>query len=145
MKKGGKTIVMDIWPFVHEMFDNSSPAAWPHKKGQPNGPLVACFLWDGKENDAFWIRQMNRALSAIEAKVYGVGAAPSTPIYTNTTLAERTGVSDVYRQKLDSLRETRKKYDPYDVMGQAGGFRIPLPEGERDQRIKKSYAMCLIS
>ena len=109
------------------MFDNSSPAAWPHEKGQPNGPLVAIFLWDGKENDAFWIDQMNRALSAIEAKVYGVGVAPSKPIYCNNTLAKRTTVSSVYRQNLESLSKTRKKYDPNDVMGQAGGFRIPLP------------------
>ena len=138
-------IVMDIWPFVHEMFDNSSPAAWPHKKGQPIGPLVTYFLWDGKENDAFWIEQMRRALSAIEAKVYGAGVAPTTPIYGNTTLVERTAVHEVYRQNLDSLRETRKKYDPYNVMGQAGGFRIPFPEGERALRLHNSYAMCLIS
>jgi hypothetical protein len=136
---------MEVWPFVHEMFDNSSPGAWPHEKGQPNGPLLVYFLWEGEENDAFWISQMNRALSAIEAKAYGVGVAPSTPIYTNTTLAERTAISEVYRGNLDSLRETRKKYDPYDVMGQAGGFKIPLPEGEQDPRSHKSYATCLIS
>jgi hypothetical protein len=120
-------VVIDIWPFVHEMFDNSSPAAWSHVKGQPNGPLLAYFLWDGEENDAFWVGQMNRALSAIEAKVYGVGAAHSTPIYSNTTLAERTAVNEVYRLNLETLRKTRKKYDPNNVMGQAGGFRIPLP------------------
>lgn len=119
--------IVDIWPFVHEMFDNSSPAAWPHEKGQPNGPLVAIFQWDGEENDAFWISQMDRALSAIEAKVYRAGTASSTPIYCNNTLADRTAVSDVYRLNLDSLAKTRKKYDPYDVMGQAGGFKIPLP------------------
>lgn len=109
------------------MFDKSSPAAWPHEEGDPNGPLLAYFLWDGEENDAFWIGQMNRALSAIEAKVYGVGVAPSKPIYCNNTLAKRTTVSSVYRQNLESLSKTRKKYDPNDVMGQAGGFRIPLP------------------
>jgi hypothetical protein len=87
------------------------------------------FLWGGEENDAFWISRATRALSAIEAKVYRVGAAPSTPIYSNTTLAERTAVGEIYRLNLDSLR---KEYDPDNVLGQAGGFSITFPaQGER--------------
>ncbi|KAF8132955.1 hypothetical protein EV363DRAFT_1416515 [Boletus edulis] len=37
-------------------------SAWPHVKGQPNDPILAYSLWEGSENDNFWIQQMERAM-----------------------------------------------------------------------------------
>jgi len=128
MKKySAKTVIVDVWPFLPEMFDKSTPAAWPHKKGQPNGPLLNLLQWEGQENDEFWLTRMNHALDAIQEKVYGKGVLPTRPVYSNTSLAGRTSSKDVYRENLESLRTFRKSIDPYDVMSQAGGYKIPLP------------------
>ncbi|KAF8122357.1 hypothetical protein EV363DRAFT_1554935 [Boletus edulis] len=66
---GGKPVVIDIWPFTETMFNNATECAWPHVKDQPNGPILAYFLWEGSENDKFWIQQMERAMKAIKKKV----------------------------------------------------------------------------
>jgi hypothetical protein len=124
----GRMVVAEIWPFLSTMFDNSSPAAWPHIKGEPNGPLVVYFLWDGKEYDEFWIKLMKEALSNIHAVAMSEKCTTdSAPVYWNTTLGD-TPVQDIYRNNFTSLRVTRAKYDPKDIMGQTGGFRIPLPK-----------------
>ncbi|KAF8423164.1 hypothetical protein L210DRAFT_3509833 [Boletus edulis BED1] len=65
----GKRVVIDIWPFTETMFNNATECAWPHVKDQPNGPILAYFLWEGSENDNFWIQQMERAMKAIKKKV----------------------------------------------------------------------------
>jgi len=124
----GRMVVAEVWPFLPTMFDNSSPAAWPHFKGQPNGPLVVYFLWDGKEYDEFWINQMKEALANIRAVAMSEKCATDNmPVYWNTTLGD-TPVQDIYCNNLTSLSRTRAKYDPKDVMKNTGGFRIPLPQ-----------------
>ncbi|KAG1741127.1 hypothetical protein EDB19DRAFT_1706487 [Suillus lakei] len=111
----GKTAVIDIWPFLPSMFDTSTSAAWPHKKGQPNGPLLVCFQWEGESNDMYWIGLMMQILQSIQ----------KLPKYCNTSLAD-TPVKDIYKKHLSKLRLIRAKYDPDDMMGRTGGFRIPL-------------------
>ena len=124
----GEMVVTEIWPFLNTMFDKSSPAAWPHVKGQPNGPLIVYFLWDGKEYDEFWIDQMKEALANIRTVALSEKCTTdNTPVYWNTTLGD-TSVQEIYRNNLASLSSTRAKYDPKDIMKNAGGFRIPLPK-----------------
>ncbi|KAF8122402.1 hypothetical protein EV363DRAFT_1274784 [Boletus edulis] len=126
---GGKRVVIDIWPFTKTMFDNATECAWPHVKDQPNGPILAYFLWEGSENDKFWIQQMERAMKAIKKKVdkaRGPQAEP-LPVYLNTTL-DTTRVEDVYGDNFEDLKAARKKFDPRRVMDLTGGFRIPHPD-----------------
>lgn len=51
------------------------------------------------------------------------------PVYSNCAL-EDTSVEQIYRGNLKKLIKVRQKYDPEDIMGQAGGFKIPLPEDD---------------
>ncbi|KAF8436318.1 hypothetical protein L210DRAFT_3549436 [Boletus edulis BED1] len=126
---GGKRVVIDIWPFTKTMFDNATECAWPHVKDQPNGPILAYFLWEGSENDKFWIQQMERAMKAIKKKVDKARAphAKPLPVYLNTTL-DTTRVEDVYGDNFEDLKAARKKFDPRRVMDLTGGFRIPHPD-----------------
>lgn len=128
---GGTRVIIDMWPFTSTMFDNSTAAAWPHVKDYPNGPVLAYFLWQGKENDAFWINTMQTALSAIKKQIKksrGKKAAP-LPVYCNTSL-DSTTVKEIYANNLDNLKKSRQKFDPDDLMSLTGGFRIPLPGDE---------------
>ncbi|KAG8982311.1 hypothetical protein FRB94_002601 [Tulasnella sp. JGI-2019a] len=50
---------------------------------------------------------------------------PDAPVYLNYSL-QGTNVQDIYHTDLEKLGKLRKKYDENDVMGQTGGFKIPL-------------------
>jgi len=126
---GGKRVVIDIWPFTKCMFYKATMCAWPHSWDQPNGPILAYFLWEGSENDKFWIQQMEHALKAIKKKVdkaRGPIAKP-LPVYSNTTL-DTTRPEDIYGDNFERLRVVRKMFDPEGVMDLTGGFKIPLPD-----------------
>lgn len=122
----GKTAVIDIWPFLPSMFDTSTSTAWPHEKGRPNGPLLACFQWEGENNDSFWIGMMKQILQSIQKVAEAEGCTnDKLPKYCNTSLAD-TPVQDIYKEHLPKLIAIRAKYDPNNMMGRTGGFRIPL-------------------
>lgn len=122
----GKSAVIDIWPFLPSMFDTSTSAAWPHEKGQPNGPLFVCFQWEGESNDKYWIGLMMQILQSIRKVAEAEGCTnDNLPKYCNTSLAD-TPLEDIYKNNLSKLMTIRAKYDPDDMMGRTGGFRIPL-------------------
>ncbi|KAF7982402.1 hypothetical protein HWV62_28503 [Athelia sp. TMB] len=126
-KHKGKLVLMDVWPFLPSIFDNSTPAAWAHKKGKPFGPLLAYFLWEDKAEDTFWLGRMQTALDNVRDVAIREGCfADNAPVYCNNAL-EYTAVEDIYRGGLKALSALRAKYDPTDVMGRTGGFKIPLP------------------
>jgi hypothetical protein len=132
-KYSGKMIVTDIWPFLPSIFDHSTPAAWPHERGLPYGPLVVYFLWEGEENDHAWIDQMKKALKNIHSVALQEHCTTQdAPVYLNAALSETTSVEDIYRHNLPKLSWLRRVFDPSDIMSNTGGFRIPLAPTPHD-------------
>ncbi|KAH9924781.1 uncharacterized protein B0H18DRAFT_1104924 [Fomitopsis serialis] len=127
--KNGLLVLIDVWPFLPTIFDNSpSGAAWPHKKGEAFGPLLAYFLWEKAEDDDFWLGKMKTALKNIREVALAEGCTTlKAPYYSNTSLEDITPRM-IYRGNLRKLGKVRAKYDPNDVMGQTGGFKIPLAD-----------------
>jgi len=123
----GFQIYVDIWPFVSTIFDNSSPSAWPHTKGNPSGPLVINFKWEGQENDNFWLSAMETMTADLVKIAVEQGCSTyDAAQYYNLSLDNVTA-SDIYRGNFTQLQAVRQKYDPENIMGHTGGFRIPLP------------------
>ncbi|KAG9014278.1 hypothetical protein FRB94_013588 [Tulasnella sp. JGI-2019a] len=123
----GKLIVLDVWPFLPTIFDNSTPSAWPHTKGNAFFPLLAYFLWEKKSDDQYWLGRMQQTLENIHKVAVAEHCInDSAPAYLNTSL-EYTPVENIYRTELKELSELRAKYDPTDVMRRTCGFKIPLP------------------
>ena len=129
-KHSGRLVVIEVWPFHSSIFDLSQPdAAWPHKPGDPYSPLIASFRWERPADDEFWLKEMNRSLDAILAVAEKEGCARrDMPRYLNTSL-ETVPVEMIYggKDQLEKLGKVRARYDPDDVMGRTGGFKIPLP------------------
>ncbi|KAG8780057.1 hypothetical protein FRC19_007956 [Serendipita sp. 401] len=126
-ENGGKRVVFEIWPAHSGIFDNSTPSAYPHKKGSPFGPMVVYCVWEGANNDHYWVNEMQRALHNLYHIALTEGCTNDRlPFYSNTSL-DSTKVSEIYRENYGNLRRVRLKYDPQDVMKHAGGFRIRLP------------------
>jgi len=128
-KNKGRMVVVDIWPFLPTMFDNSSDSAWPHEINAPNGPLLVYFMWEGKENDKVWIDQLKMALNIISLVAFKEKCiTPDAAVYLNTALddSDMPVLEKIYQNNLTDLCALRTKYDPGNVMGMTGGFRIPL-------------------
>lgn len=123
----GKLVLLDVWPFLPSIFDDSTPAAWPHSKGNAFGPLLAYFLWEGSSEDRYWVGVMQQALDNVRRVAEDEGCTDeNAPVYLNNAL-DYTPVNDIYRTNLVDLSDLRATYDRDDVMGRTGGFKIPLP------------------
>jgi hypothetical protein len=134
-------VVAEIWPFLPTMLKKSVDSAWPHNGTEPNGPLSLHFMWEGVENDGLWVGQMKTALRHIhEIALQEKCTTDDAPAYCNTTLEEVTTPSQIYRHNLDDLSALRTKYDPNNVMGRTGGFRIPLGHAVVDGTYKITNA-----
>jgi len=126
-KHKGRVVVADIWPLLPTMVNKKTDSAWPHMTG-PNGPLLVYFMWEGRENDAVWIKQMKTALDHIrQIAIEENCTTQDAPVYCNTALDHEgyTTVEKIYRNNLSDLRALRSIWDPDRVMDRAGGFRIP--------------------
>ncbi|KAF7441303.1 hypothetical protein PC9H_001652 [Pleurotus ostreatus] len=124
--RGGKLLSFPFFPCVTSIFNNSKPAAWPHSRDRVIVPLSAYFLWEGQENDEFWSVRMQTTLNNIKAVARREGYIyEDSPEYPTLAFGT-TNAEEIYRENLDKLVAIRKKYDPDNVMGLTGGFKIPL-------------------
>ena len=123
-KNDGLQIYIDIWPFNPKMYDNSKPAAWPHKQGEPNGPLVINFKWRNPADDDFWMDKVRATTEALREEAINQGVATQkTPIYYNLAL-DGTSAESIYQENTAQLASIRAKYDPRQTMNRTGGFRV---------------------
>nr|AGK29878.1 FAD-binding protein [Volvariella volvacea] len=125
---GGLQFYHNIWPLSPTMFENSPPSAWPHGPDTAFFPLPIRCLWQGKEDDKYWLD----TLAAVTEKVrrYAIEQGCTTdgaPVYYNLAL-DGTDVSLIYRENLPRLVDIRARYDRLGVMNRTGGFRIPLEQ-----------------
>ena len=125
-ENGGISMYADIWPFNPKMYDKSPICAWPHSKGNPSGPLVLNFKWVDATKDEFWIETIKTLTAAIKkAAVDERLTKEDAAAYYNLSIEEGVSVQDIYQENIAWLVKVKEEYDPYNVMGRTGGFRIP--------------------
>ncbi|KAF8813148.1 FAD-binding domain-containing protein [Phlegmacium glaucopus] len=132
LKQDGKkdwTITIKIKFYRDDIFSKSKSgnfSAWPHKRCTSYAPILVSFQWNEKDDD-FYVDKMKTVLSNIRAKAIECKCTTAdAPVYSNMALVDFTKAEDIYGEGLKELGRIRKCYDPSDVMGRVGGFRIPL-------------------
>lgn len=131
-KHGGTRTGIGMWPFTKAMFDSATESAWPHEKDKPNCPIMVYLTWEGKGHDKYWTGVMASTLKKLRDKVHSEREqSKGLPYFISTAFAEATSVEDLYGAHLERLKQLKKEYDPKDVMGLTGGFKIPLPPPDR--------------
>lgn len=118
---------MEVWPFLETIFQNSpQDSAWPHKNDEPLFPLLLWFIWENKDDDDFWLGKLKETVNNLYQVALSEGVTNvNVPYYANYSPGT-TPVMQIYRENINEIGKWRNQYDPTDVMGLTGGFRIPI-------------------
>ena len=87
-------------------------------------PTNIYFGWSSSARDAEVAAMLRQSSAAVRAAALADGQdVASAAIYPNDALFG-TPLEDIYGANVPRLREIRKRVDPKDVMGLAGGFKF---------------------
>ncbi|KAI0317688.1 FAD dependent oxidoreductase [Amylostereum chailletii] len=105
-------------------YSPSSPSAYPPTRDLPLTPLNIDVGWSDPANDAFMRATLAQATADLHAAAVKLGQAVEDDfLYGNYALAD-TPVDKIYGKNVERLRAIKRKYDPGNVMGLAGGFKL---------------------
>ena len=119
-----------IEPFLQSYLSHAnSPSAFPplaaRQPGNAPNPLNLDFAWqDSADDDVFVaaVKESEKRLSAV-AKAEGVLSDHPLALYGNYAQAT-TPLLDIYGDNLPSLQALKRRIDPTNIMGLAGGFKL---------------------
>ena len=106
------------------MLSKGSHSAYPFDRTRVFFPSNLDFVWTSAEDDEVVqdaIRQSERRLT--EVAISDSADAANAPIYGNYAVFGAP-IERLYGPNLPRLKEIKVKYDPENVMGLAGGWKI---------------------
>ncbi|KAI0825970.1 FAD-binding domain-containing protein [Irpex lacteus] len=114
----------DVEPFLSDLFHHGGGSAYPPDRSRTLLPLNIYFTWrdaaqDGKIRD---IAVQSAQQLSNEAVSQGQNIAHA-PLYGNYAI-DTTPTSRIFGNNLFALKALKRFYDPLNVMGLAGGFKL---------------------
>ncbi|TFY75286.1 hypothetical protein EWM64_g8726 [Hericium alpestre] len=119
-------IVNSIEPFLPSLFSHGAPgsSACPPDRSVGLLPINLDYAWTDASEDARMhgalVRSARQMTAAAVAEGQDVALAA---VYSNYALFD-TPVEDIWGKNVQRLRKIKRRYDPLDVMGLAGGFKF---------------------
>ena len=118
------TIVYSLEPFESDFLTHGHESAYPPDRYLAVLPSSIYFGWTDESAD----KNMADAMRISSATLVKTGIKDGQKLkhaahYTNYALFD-TPVERIYGRHVKRLHEIRKKYDPEDVMGLAGGWKL---------------------
>ncbi|KAF7795716.1 hypothetical protein EIP86_006881 [Pleurotus ostreatoroseus] len=119
-------ISYDVEPFLPTLFNNAlaSSAAYPPSRAQGLLPLNIYFAWLLPASDELMreavVRSAQQLTDVAIAQGQDIGNAA---LYGNYAI-DSTPLERLFGDNLDQLKATKQKYDPQNVMGLAGGWKL---------------------
>ncbi|KDQ56646.1 hypothetical protein JAAARDRAFT_194628 [Jaapia argillacea MUCL 33604] len=123
----GDFISYDIEPFQPSFlsFGSTSTAAYPPDRSQPYLPLNIYYAYASALSDQTFWDAATESASYIKSQAIAEGQnVANAPSYGNYAIFS-TPVSDIYGGNLARMSAVKARVDPNNVMGQAGGFKVP--------------------
>ena len=121
-----KFVSYDVEPFLPSLFTHGalSNSAYPPTRASGLLPLNIYYSWGLLADDAL----MRDAAAQSAAQLTRVAVAEGqdvadAPLYGNYAMAG-TPAERIFGDSLPRMQATKKKYDPGNVMGLAGGWKI---------------------
>ena len=113
--------------FLPSQFQHGDPGAWPPLGTlSPNlSPVAGQWSWTDSDADEWFINAVESSIANLARIAREEGLASELPRYSNyaitgTPITAIWGESNIAR-----LQKIKAVYDPDNVMGLAGGFKIP--------------------
>jgi len=118
-------ISYDVEPFLPSILTHGSPSAYPYTRTERYLPLNIYFSWDNSAYDTDFYNGIiataeNLTTTAVDEGQSGVLTAPHYPNYAIYS----TPLADIYGSALAELTVLKAEYDPDNVMGLAGGWKV---------------------
>lgn len=117
-------ISYSVEPFLPSLLSHSiSPSAYPPDRSRGLLPFNLYFAWTNSHLDGAFHKAIRHSAASIKAKAVAEGQdVASAALYGNYATYD-TPLSDIYGD-LRRLKMIKEAYDPFDLMGLAGGFKF---------------------
>ncbi|TEB23058.1 FAD-binding domain-containing protein [Coprinellus micaceus] len=122
-------------PFLPSILShNKHETAYPFTRGVVYTPFAIVAAWTDPAYDNDIKKGMEKIRDKLEATLVDEGYAgvPTSPLYPNYALWDGP-LHRIYGTNLPRLQAVKQRVDPEDVMGLAGGFKIPPASVVRDE------------
>ncbi|KZO98683.1 Glucooligosaccharide oxidase [Calocera viscosa TUFC12733] len=116
---------IDVEPFLPSAFTtNNQGGSYPHSDALM--PICFTFSWESPLDDSFWMSAVEESANVIMQTAIAEGQ-PLTGVdvvkYNNYATAD-TPLQQLYGSNLAMLQTLKAQYDPNNVMGLTGGFKV---------------------
>ena len=120
----GVFISYDVEPFLPTLFTHGSGSAYPPDRSKGYLPLNIYYAWILTIADNVFQSAMKESAQTIVNAAIAEGQdIEDAAIYSNYALFD-TPVTKLYGANTKILQAIKYKYDPANVMGLAGGFKL---------------------
>jgi hypothetical protein len=117
-------LVYSLDPFESDFLTHGGPSAYPPDRSRAVLPSSIYLGWTNASVDGYIADAMRlSAASLVEAGIQDGQDLKNAAPYINYALFG-TPLETMYGKHLERLRGIRKRYDPEDVMGLAGGWKF---------------------
>jgi len=117
-------VVYSLEPFESDFLTHGEPSAYPPDRRHAVLPSSIHLGWTNASVDGFVADALRLSTaSLVEAGIRDGQDLKNAAPYVNYALFG-TSVETMYGEHLERLRKIKKRYDPKDVMGLAGGWKF---------------------
>jgi berberine-like enzyme len=117
-------LIYTLEPFEPDFLSHGGPSAYPPDRSLVVFPSNIYYGWTNASADRFMADAMRRSVaSLVEAGIEDGQDLKNAAPYVNYALFGTSPMA-MYGEHLERLRKIKKKYDPGDVMGLAGGWKF---------------------
>ena len=115
-----------VEPIHPHAWSNAVPSAFPHDSTHDRFPIFFSIAWQNPADDNY----VFDAVKSIAASIREVATKEGQDILGEKDVKYPGSSSfwsqpeEIYGESLPRLRDVRKRYDPEDVMGLAGGYNL---------------------
>ncbi|KZT71943.1 FAD-binding domain-containing protein [Daedalea quercina L-15889] len=122
----GTIFSYDVEPFLPTILTHGGPSAYPWTRAERFLPLNIYFAWTDADDDADFYNALVATAANLTAVAVSEGQilVPTAPHYPNYALYG-TSLSLIYGTALPEMEAVKETYDPQNVMGLAGGWKVP--------------------
>ena len=118
------SVAITFEPFDSGLFSHGSDSASPPDRSRALFPTTVTFTFSNASLDETMAKALRNYSDAVSAAAVADGQNVShAAVYPNNALFD-TPLEDLYGDNLPRLRAIKQAFDPKNVMGLAGGFKL---------------------